>query len=42
MSIKTWRALAEEGDTVWLRTEVVMIEDTVFDVRVVVYKEEAA
>jgi len=40
ISIKNLRKFAEEGDTVKLRTEVVMIEDCIFDVRVVVYKED--
>ena len=40
ISIKNLRKFAEEGDTVKLRSEVVMIEDCIFDVRVVVYKED--
>ena len=40
ISIKNLRKFAEEGDTVKLRTEVVMIEDCIFDVRVIVYKED--
>ena len=40
ISIKNLRKFAEEGDTVKLRTEVVMIEDCIFDVRVVVYKDD--
>ena len=40
VSIKNLRKFAEEGDTVKLRSEVVMIEDCKFDVRVVVYKED--
>ena len=39
ISIKNLRKFAEEGDTVKLRSEVVMIEDCIFDVRVVVYKD---
>jgi hypothetical protein len=34
------RKFAEEGDTVKLRSEVVMVEDCIFDVRVIVYKED--
>ena len=40
ISIKNLRKFAEEGDTVKLRSEVVMIEDCIFDVRVLVYKED--
>ena len=40
ISIKNLRKFAEEGDTVKLRTEVVMIEDCIFDVRVIVCKED--
>ena len=40
ISIKNLRKFAEEGDTVKLRSEVVMVEDCIFDVRVVVYKED--
>ena len=40
ISIKNLRKFAEEGDTVKLRSEVVMMEDMTFDVRVVVYKED--
>jgi len=40
VSIKNLRKFAEEGDTVKLRSEVVMMEDMTFDVRVVVYKED--
>lgn len=40
ISIKNLRKFAEEGDTVKLRSEVVMIEDCIFDVRVIVYKED--
>ena len=40
ISIKNLRKFAEEVDTVKLRSEVVMIEDCIFDVRVVVYKED--
>ena len=39
ISIKNLRKFAQEGDTVKLRSEVVMIEDCIFDVRVVVYKD---
>ena len=40
ISIKNLRKFAEEGDTVKLRSEVVMIEDCIFDVRVIVCKED--
>jgi len=40
ISIKNLRKFAEEGDTVKLRSELVLIEDMTFDVRVVVYKED--
>ena len=40
ISIKNLRKFAEEGDTVKLRSEVVMVEDCIFDVRVIVYKED--
>jgi len=40
ISIQNLRKFAEEGDTIKLRHEMVMIEDTVFDVRVVVYKDD--
>ena len=40
ISIKNLRKFAQEGDTVRLRTEVVMIEDCIFDVRVIVYKDD--
>ena len=40
ISIKNLRKFAEEGDTVKLRTEHVMVEDCIYDVRVVVYKED--
>ena len=40
ISIKNLRKFAEEGDTVKLRSEVVMIEDCIFDVRVIVYKDD--
>ena len=40
VSIKNLRKFAEEGDTVKLRSELVLIEDMTFDVRVVVYKED--
>ena len=40
ISIKNLRKFAEEGYTVKLRSEVVMVEDCIFDVRVVVYKED--
>lgn len=40
ISIKNLRKFAEEGDTVKLRHEVIMIEDIIFDIRVVVYKED--
>ena len=40
ISIKNLRKFAQEGDTVRLRTEVVMIEDCIFDVRVIVCKED--
>tara|TARA_R110000824_G_scaffold111911_1_gene260751 strand:+ start:12 stop:350 length:339 start_codon:yes stop_codon:yes gene_type:complete len=42
ISIKNLRKFAQEGDTVKLRSDVVMIEDCIYEVRVVVYKEEAA
>jgi len=42
ISIKNLRKFAQEGDTVKLRSEHVMIEDCIFDIRVVVSKEEAA
>ena len=40
ISIKNLRKFAQEGDTVKLRSEHVMIEDCIFDVRVIVYKED--
>ena len=40
VSIKNLRKFAEEGDTVKLRHELVLMEDMTFDVRVVVYKED--
>ena len=40
ISIKNLRKFAEEGDTVKLRTEHVMVEDCIYEVRVVVYKED--
>ena len=40
ISIKNLRKFAEEGDTVKLRSEVVMIEDMTYDIRVLVYKED--
>ena len=40
ISIKNLRKFAEEGDTVKLRSEVVILEDCIFDVRVIVYKED--
>ena len=40
ISIKNLRKFAEEGDTVKLRSEVVMVEDCIFDVRVIVYKDD--
>ena len=42
ISIQNLRKFAEEGDTIKLRLldERVMIEDCIFDVRVVVYKED--
>ena len=40
ISIKNLRKFAAEGDTVKLRSEVVMVEDCIFDVRVIVYKED--
>lgn len=40
ISIKNLRKFAQEGDTVKLRTEVTMVEDCIFDVRVIVYKED--
>ncbi len=40
ISIKNLRKFAKEGDIVKLRSEVVMIEDCIFDVRVIVYKED--
>ena len=42
ISIKNLRKFAQEGDTVKLRTEHVMVEDCIYEVRVVVSKEEAA
>ena len=42
ISIKNLRKFAQEGDTVKLRTEVAMVEDCIYEVRVVVSKEEAA
>ena len=42
ISIKNLRKFAKEGDTVKLRTEHVMVEDCIYEVRVVVSKEEAA
>ena len=42
ISIKNLRKFAQEGDTVKLRTEVSMVEDCIYEVRVVVSKEEAA
>jgi len=38
ISIKNLRKFAEEGDTVKLRSELVKIEDCIFEVRVVVSK----
>jgi len=40
ISIKNLRKFAEEGDTVKLRHELVLMEDMTFDVRVIVYKED--
>ena len=40
ISIKNLRKFAQEGDTVKLRSEVVMVEDCIFNVRVIVYKED--
>ena len=40
ISIKNLRKFAAEGDTVKLRSEVVMIEDCIFDVRVIVYNDD--
>ena len=40
ISIKNLRKFAAEGDTVKLRSEVVMIEDCIYEVRVVVYKDD--
>ena len=40
ISIKNLRKFAQEGDTVKLRTEHVMVEDCIYEVRVVVYKED--
>ena len=38
ISIKNLRKFAEEGDTVKLRSEVVMIEDCIYEVRILVSK----
>ena len=40
ISIKNLRKFAAEGDTVKLRTEVAMVEDCIYEVRVIVYKED--
>ena len=40
ISIKNLRKFAQEGDTVKLRTEVAMVEDCIYEVRVIVYKED--
>jgi hypothetical protein len=40
ISIQNLRKFAEEGDTIKLRHEMVMIEDCIFDVRVIVYKDD--
>ncbi len=40
ISIKNLRKFAAEGDTVKLRSEVVMIEDCIHEVRVIVYKDD--
>ena len=40
VSIKNLRKFAEEGDTVKLRNEVVLLGNMTYDIRVVVYKDD--